>query len=153
MTSRGYPSTLFMAICAAALIVFGDVARIYATQISWTGAVDTEWDTPGNWDPAQVPTLEDDVMVAGAVHCSGNLYAKSLSISSAGTVRFHSTTGTAPSSSISDVPGNGSFKFQVAGDLVCAGGRLCINGRRTSITNLQISVGGNKSTVITTLIC
>ncbi len=140
---REYRSTPFIAICAAALIVFGGAVRVVAGQISWTGAVDAEWDTPGNWNPAQVPTLADDVTVGGAVHCSSNLYAKSLSISSAGTVRFHSTTDTAPSSSISNARGDGSFTFQVADDLVCAGGKLCINGRGTSITNLQISIGGN----------
>ena len=125
MINKGRPSTPFIAICAAALIVFGGAARVVAGQISWTGAVDTEWDTPGNWGPAQVPTLADDVTVGGAVHCSGNLYVKSLSITSAGTVRFHSTTDTGPSSSISNARGDGSFTFQVADDLVCAGGKLC----------------------------
>ncbi len=35
-----------------------------ATLISWTGgALSTNWNTTGNWNPAQVPTATDDVLI------------------------------------------------------------------------------------------
>ena len=125
----------------AASSLFG--LGLFAAEIVWTGAVDGDWDTAGNWDSAQVPTLSDDVTVNGAVHCSGDLFAKSLTIGSSGVVRFHATTATTPNNSIADAPGDGKFTFQVAEDVVCAGGKLSIHGRGAVITNLAVSIGGD----------
>lgn len=32
--------------------------------VTWTGAVSTDWNTPGNWDVNAVPTQDDDVILA-----------------------------------------------------------------------------------------
>jgi hypothetical protein len=34
--------------------------------LQWTGAVSTDWNTVGNWDPAQVPTSSDHVVIHSA---------------------------------------------------------------------------------------
>ena len=128
-----------LALVAPCLLGFG----LRAAEIVWTGAVDGDWDTAGNWDPAQVPTLSDDVTVGGAAHCSGDLFAKSLTIGSSGAVRFHATTATTPNNSIADAPGDGKFTFQVAENVVVNGGKLSIHGRGAVITNLAVSVGGD----------
>jgi hypothetical protein len=36
-------------------------AAAAATSLTWTGAVDSNWSTAGNWSPAQVPAAGDDV--------------------------------------------------------------------------------------------
>jgi alpha-tubulin suppressor-like RCC1 family protein len=36
---------------------------VVAPTKTWTGAVSTDWNTPGNWNPAGVPTITDDVVI------------------------------------------------------------------------------------------
>jgi len=37
----------------------------FAVSISWTGAVDNDWHEAGNWSPAQVPSILDEVQIIG----------------------------------------------------------------------------------------
>lgn len=55
--------------------VFGDPAlEIWTeeptvfTNITWTGDVDSDWNNPGNWDLAKVPTTLCDVIIPGTQH-------------------------------------------------------------------------------------
>ena len=36
------------------------------STLTWTGAIDTDWDKGGNWDEGYVPNAGDDVVVAFA---------------------------------------------------------------------------------------
>ena len=50
---------------AAAFAVFALLVPVAAgaTPIAWNAAVSGNWNTPGNWNPAQVPTSADDVSI------------------------------------------------------------------------------------------
>ncbi|MFK7908681.1 MAG: beta strand repeat-containing protein, partial [Chitinophagales bacterium] len=37
--------------------------NVESTTASWTGATDTDWNTPSNWCPYFVPTINDDVFI------------------------------------------------------------------------------------------
>lgn len=37
-------------------------------QITWTGAISTDWNTAGNWDTNTIPTATDDVILADVVN-------------------------------------------------------------------------------------
>ena len=41
-----------------------DINTFIGQTITWTGAVSTDWNTPGNWDTNSVPTATDDVILA-----------------------------------------------------------------------------------------
>jgi len=36
---------------------------LYATTVTWTASVSTDWNTAGNWDTGEVPTSSDDVVI------------------------------------------------------------------------------------------
>ena len=40
-----------------------NVANVNFTTTTWTGAVDNDWDTAGNWDTNSVPGASDDVVI------------------------------------------------------------------------------------------
>ncbi len=40
------------------------VIQVSAITITWTGAVDTDWDDAGNWSPSQIPTITDHVVAS-----------------------------------------------------------------------------------------
>lgn len=42
---------------------FVDDITIYNADNAWTGALGSDWNTAGNWDPASVPTSSDNVIV------------------------------------------------------------------------------------------
>ncbi|TPK89448.1 autotransporter domain-containing protein [Mesorhizobium sp. B2-4-17] len=50
----------YLALASTALIGLGQSISASAAD-SWTGAASTNWFTPGNWNPAAVPTSSDDV--------------------------------------------------------------------------------------------
>src|SRR5262244_1153757 len=55
---RGIPAGI-------ALALIGVLAPVAASadSIAWKNAVSGNWNTAGNWDPAQVPTSADDVSI------------------------------------------------------------------------------------------
>ncbi|MFK8059750.1 MAG: FG-GAP repeat protein [Polaribacter sp.] len=44
--------------------ISGNIENLIAQTITWTGAVSTDWNTPGNWDANAVPIQNDDVIIA-----------------------------------------------------------------------------------------
>src|SRR4051812_47400906 len=49
------------------LVVFwGSTQGLLAQTATWTGTSSTSWDTPANWNPAQVPLISDDVVIPSA---------------------------------------------------------------------------------------
>ena len=40
---------------------------LQAAKLTWTGAVSSDWQTAGNWSPAQVPTASDTVNISSTV--------------------------------------------------------------------------------------
>lgn len=45
------------------LLIFSSL-QAGAITITWTGAVDNDWDDTGNWAPSQIPTIADDVVAS-----------------------------------------------------------------------------------------
>lgn len=45
------------------LAAFLTPGPVIAAGLTWTGALSTDWGTAGNWSPAQVPTLTDNVTI------------------------------------------------------------------------------------------
>ena len=45
------------------LAAFLTPGPVIAAGLTWTGAVSTDWGTPGNWTPMQVPTATDNVTI------------------------------------------------------------------------------------------
>jgi hypothetical protein len=55
--------------------VFGDPAMKIWTEeptsfpdVVWTGAIDSEWNNPGNWNPAKIPTSLYDVIITNTTN-------------------------------------------------------------------------------------
>lgn len=48
-------------------------SKSISVDITWTGATDNDWQTAGNWSPAQVPTSEDNVIIPD-VSAGSNTY-------------------------------------------------------------------------------
>lgn len=105
------------------------------------------WDDPAIWSTGEVPTINDDVSIRSAVYCTNDLRAASLSISPGGSLFFHVRTDTAVDQPVPYFMDRQSYLFEVAGDVSLYDGVLALHGARTptSITNLEIRIGGNLS--------
>ena len=105
------------ALLVVALLIVGTCA---ATSIQWTGASGTGlWSTPGNWLPAAVPTVHDDVTIGpgAAVVANGAAAVKSLVLGAA-----------SPSSTPATVTVYQKFVVGSGGAKIAASGVLVING-------------------------
>jgi hypothetical protein len=60
---------IFLVFCVL-IFQFG-----HAASITWTGAINSDWNTPGNWSPEQVPGASDDVFVNGYSGSLNNIYS------------------------------------------------------------------------------
>jgi hypothetical protein len=47
----------------AGLFLFAFTLSLQAASLTWTGSVNSDWNTAGNWSPAQVPTSSDTVTI------------------------------------------------------------------------------------------
>lgn len=124
----------------AAFIVKGGVERV------WKGG-EGFWDEATNWNPAGVPTAQDNAIVSsGAVWAKSSLEVGNLDIG-AGAALFFASTGTVSKALATWPEEPKSRSFMVAGDLTCAGtlvvGGLWTVAEKDLITKLQVSVGGN----------
>ena len=101
------------------------------TTRTWTGAVNTDWSTPGNWSPAQVPTGTDDVVIpatGNAPTASNTCAAKTLTVNTGSTLNLAAIT--------CQVGGN------VFADGTITGGTMQINGAasvRGTIATLTVA--------------
>lgn len=98
-----------------------------AATNTWTGSVDSNWSTAGNWSTASVPGTSDDVIINGSVNLTvdQNVDVKSIIINPAytGTVNGGNKTITLNTGTFSDTGGNFSaststLKFTGAADQV-----------------------------------
>jgi hypothetical protein len=110
------PQTFTASIPGVLPAVF--IATAVGPGIAWTGAVSTDWNTAGNWTPALVPGLGDDVTIpAGAARqpvVSTTANVNDLTIAAGASVTL-----------------SGSFTFNIAGDLDATGGIVVATGLPT----------------------
>ena len=159
--------------CYLLLIVGGNVSTAWSADPStctptlpavtktWTGAADTNWQNPGNWNPVGVPGADDHVLIAGATDATVVLSA-GISVAS---LQLGADSGTATQTLVS--PGY-SFTFGNLGWVRRRGvlqwdggelrGRLQVSGQLNWTTGrirggvqvcetglLTLSTGGGKS--------
>ncbi|TDB67570.1 T9SS type A sorting domain-containing protein [Arundinibacter roseus] len=74
--------------------------QVQAQYKNWTGAVDTNWDTPGNWNPAGVPTSVNSIVIDVATNQP--------TLSSAATIRGMYVNGTLTIASTGTLINNGN---------------------------------------------
>jgi hypothetical protein len=61
-----------LALAVLALVIGAAIQPAFAAAKTFTGAVDSNWNTAGNWNPSGVPTSTDDVVInSGTVHLTG----------------------------------------------------------------------------------
>src|SRR6185437_312121 len=76
------PSTTaqsFSATAGTLSVTFGATGSAVPPK-TWTGAVSTDWGTPGNWSPAGVPTATDSVIVPSGTANSAVIRATAYSV-------------------------------------------------------------------------
>ena len=120
------------------------------TSHVWTGAaVDGRWETPGNWNPATVPTAADDVRIVSAwVTAAGSVAAKSISIlgngSDAGLVVGGATNTLAGvrAQTALDPASTAPLELTVAGNLSLDGAALSLGGRGGA-SPVSAAIGGD----------
>jgi|GEM_PF-3533864 len=100
-------SGYFSSTAIATLVMLG-AANIAGAQ-DWTGAVDSDYGTAGNWDPAAVPAAGDDVTVDAGndVDVDGAAFAANSLLQSSGLMTVTSTGALS-------LAGNAEFRQQGA---------------------------------------
>ena len=133
----GLRGNRFRSSTAIALLAAVGVAGVASAQ-EWTGAVNTDYGTAGNWNPAAVPTVGDDVLVDtfSDVDVAGGAFAADTLQQDSGTM---TVTGTG---SLDVTTGAGTVLFRHQGALqVDAGGSLTAN-TFTADKSATVSVDG-----------
>ena len=114
---------------------------------AWTGATSGDWHTPTNWDPAGVPTADDDIVLAAPE--SG-----SYTVTASQAIEVHSLTvgsDTAGTNCLATFESKTNGTHRIGGDLVVkAGGKLTHTALPTSASTpaaerykLNLEVGGD----------
>ncbi len=120
------------------------VPRVQPGVVTWTGAVDAQWSTAGNWNSGKLPSSADSVVipatsrdpvlsanaVAGAVNVTGGTLA--LNGDTLAVTRTFATTGT------------GTLTMTNPTDLLSVGGNARFDGGSTAgrLTAGRLTVGG-----------
>src|SRR5437867_418038 len=134
---------------AAAFAVFALLGPVVAeaTPIARKNAVSGNWNTPGNWNPAQVPTSADDVSIvlsgtytvtvdvaasANSLTLGGASGTQTLAIGSQ-TLTLAATSSTGVNSIVTLAGGtlNGAGNLGVSGQLSWTGGAMSGSGTTT----------------------
>jgi hypothetical protein len=130
------PQTFTASRAGLTSVVFTETATAPIGGRTWTGAVSTDWNVAGNWNPAAVPTNADDVVIpsgpANMPTVTASCSAKSLTVNSTATLNL------------------GSFNCQVAGN-VFADGAIIGSGAVQLATAAQIR-GNFPSLILSALI-
>ena len=92
----------------------------YTGSVTWTGATNTDWNTPSNWSPAVVPSATIDAVVP-----SGLTNYPVVSATTNGQVKNLTHNGTAAERIV-----------------VSRGGKLTVNGSYTAVNNSEIKQMG-----------
>lgn len=127
---------------------------IQAAEKTWTGANSSSWNLSSNWQPAGVPSSNDDVIFNGSISNSNCALPSSVVVKSMQVLSSYSGTisGYNSSSAIYTLTQNlqisgGTFsvglsKFKVVGNVIIDGGNLTKStGGICSMNNLTISDG------------
>jgi len=129
--------------------------QAWAATITWNGSVDTDWNTAGNWAPAQVPTTADDVIIptGAVVTTSGAIDAKTISINGNSTLTIGHATNIA-TAGIGGITLNGTSALSIGAVAVAIGnatyrGDIVMNDNSTLTTTgaSNITLSGTKSYV------
>lgn len=59
-------------------------ANVSAATVTWTGSVDSDWNTALNWDTSSVPTSADTAVFTGSASLSASTTVGTVTISSGG---------------------------------------------------------------------
>ncbi len=129
-------------IVIAAVMLLGTLLPAFGATFNWTGAVSTDWDTPGNWDSGSVPgsgdgvnipsgtphapALSSDVAIAGLVitpTASLTLNNYNLTVTS-DTLLAGSITGTNSNITLGTV---GASTLYLSGNITTVSGNIDIN--------------------------
>lgn len=97
-------------------------------QITWTGTIDSVYENPGNWSPAQMPTIADDVIIPDG---TPNIPVVTTLGAAARTVEIQDSLKIQAGARLSINEGNGTGRL--------AGRGLVVNNLR----NLIIDTGGS----------
>jgi len=112
---------------------------------SWTGAMSSDWNTPGNWSSGQVPNASSDVTIAATgvannpAISGGDVTINSLTIATGRTLTINSGR----TLTINDYSTNGGA-VTGAGTMTLPGSAL-INGGTVSVANVNFSHIGTQS--------
>ncbi|MDO7886212.1 DUF4394 domain-containing protein [Hymenobacter cheonanensis] len=126
-------------------IFISNIAAMNALTLVWTGAVSSDWQTPGNWFPNQVPTTADDVFIAG----TGTLVGPGLIVANQPIIT--ATTSVARSLTLDNsavlTSANGSL-LSLAGNFINNGGSVTGSGTGTLALagSAQQDIGGTTAT-------
>jgi surface protein len=121
------------------------------SQTTWTGAIDSDWNNPGNWS-AGVPMATDDVIITDVVNhpviASADVVAKTVSINTDGTLVINSggvltLNGTGPHSLLNEgtVNNNGTITIGNSG----TAGYYGINNSRIFNNNGFINIDNTQT--------
>ena len=142
------PSLSFTpAVGSRVTAVFARADGVTAAK-AWTGGAGTaSWDDAANWDPAGVPTADDDVAIAsGAVRAPRGIVAASLAVGGSATLTLASTWATAAASTETagqDAGDHGIVRFLFVRDDVSNAGRLILGGSGDAVPRFVFEVGGD----------
>jgi len=57
-------------VCLLLVLLVGVVSFTAGITIEWTGKTDEQWDVSSNWQPRQVPSINDDVLILNSTQKS-----------------------------------------------------------------------------------
>jgi alpha-tubulin suppressor-like RCC1 family protein len=176
------PNTLLATVGASGItgnpLTFHATASIGAPLITWTGFTSTNWSTATNWNPAQVPTTAEDVVIPAGTPNSPQLTAsgsaKSLTVNSGATLDLNGINFQAAGNVFADgsIVGTSAVAIataaQIRGNLpslilsgpVAAAGTISASGNLTvtgptgdfDVSGQAVLIGGNLTTQASALL-
>lgn len=119
--------------------------RTPAGVVVWTGGVDTQWSTPGNWNGGTIPSAQDSVIVPAATRepvLTGPAVAGAVRVTS-GTLRLNGQSLTVARAF--QTTGTGTLTMTNPRDSLLVGGNAVFGGGSTAglLTAGLLTVGGN----------
>ena len=132
----------------AAFLTPGPVIAV--SDLTWTGAVSTDWGTPGNWSPAQVPTAANNVIIPDVANdpvVTGTQLANAVTLNSGATLTLADAAVLNVSGNITNNSATVTFSGTGTGRVTLAGtAAQAISGTLTTFPNL--STGATAPTTI-----
>lgn len=161
----------FLILALAISLLAPQIARACSGSVTFTGAISTDWNTAGNWNPARVPVQTDDVCIPDPKKVTnapstglGSGFVNSLTIDGNGQLIIDSSalnlvstlapsiinnltlTSTQQTLSILTVAGSATF----TGNLVLSPGQ--VSGRGTATISGAATVSNGNSYIVTSTV-